>query len=666
MTSDPEAADRLQSMLEAATDRLEAARPFAKSRHQHMVLDLAQRLLAAPGGLERLEAMAPRLDAAGLFAGSDWDRPEALSAQLVPATFDAAPPATVTLEAVSLLRLLKVALGEASHPGLHADRARHHLAQVLALNLRRLFSPPDEAARERRMEPAVRALLKHLADRIGLQDVLGVLVAEIWRILAQRPIQVNAVKEMIAQISVTLASRPAQAGDARLGADRLISALFGPTEACRDDPGLAVYRARLEAMDEWALTQEARTLARAMHDTGLVSDYHAAFLDRALSGGLAGFAPEALGLTSVGLDCWRRHQALAEDLLAVAVTSGMPQAVLGLAELLERGILHHPAIPPALRRQLSLTLSPEAERRLAQAYGPAASPRSVLVAGVLQVLGQPLGVGQGANPTCQSARAIAMWALNDPDFLLHVVANAAHHDTVLMHFEGRPINSADLPAGLAAWAPLDADPVSLTVVPHLDRIYAEMGRLCGDRGDDPHIWINPEFHGWWVGRDCAIAVDVPTGRLADIEGFLRRFYAAYHPRFNGGQPVIHPQPAGIAVTDATGRFVGWHAIAILRMAADVEGAMRVYFYNPNNDSGQDWGGGIVVSTQGKGERHGEASLPIDQFAARLYLFHVDPLHPEPEAEPSDDEIAAIARRVRDSWARGRGELTALDLANAGA
>ncbi len=662
MTSDDQAADRLQSLLEAAAVRLETARPFAKTRHQPATLDLARRLLRAPGGVERMEALAPRLDAAGVFAGSDWDRPEALSPQLVPRTFDAGSEATVTLEVISLLRLLKVAEGQATHPGLHADRARHHLAQVLALNLRRLFSAPDEAARERPMEPVIRALLSHLADRIGLQDVVGVLVTEIWRILAQRPIQVTAVREMVAQISVTLASQSVAAGDGRLGADRLISALFGPTEACRGDPGLEVYRSRLEAMDEWALTQEARTLARAMHDTGLVSDYHAAFMEWALSAGHSGLAPEALGLTSVGLDCWRRHQALVEELLTVAATSGTPQAVLGLAELLERGILHHPAIPPGLRRQLSLPLSPEAEARLSAAFGPVAPPRALLLAGVLQVLGQPLGVGQGANPTCQSARAISMWALNDPDFLLHVIAHSAHHDTVLMHFEGKPINSADLPAGLASWAPLDADPVSVTLVPHLDRIYAEMGRLCGDRGDDPHIWINPEFHGWWVGRECAIAVDVPTGRLADIEGFLRSFHTAYHPRFNGGQSVIHPQPAGIAVTDPSGRFVGWHAIAILRMAEDQDGVMRVYFYNPNNDSGQDWGGGIVVSTQGKGERHGEASLPFDQFAARLYLFHVDPLRPVPTADPPEEEIAAIAQRVRESWADGRGEVSAVDLA----
>lgn len=47
---------------------------------------------------------------------------------------------------------------------------------------------------------------------------------------------------------------------------------------------------------------------------------------------------------------------------------------------------------------------------------------------------------------------------------------------------------------------MDVDPVSLILVPHLDRIYVEMGRLCGTRDDDLHRWINPEMYGWWVGR----------------------------------------------------------------------------------------------------------------------------------------------------------------------
>ena len=68
------------------------------------------------------------------------------------------------------------------------------------------------------------------------------------------------------------------------------------------------------------------------------------------------------------------------------------------------------------------------------------------------------------------------------------------------------------------------------------------------------------------------------------------------------EPVIHPQPAGIAVTDSNGMYLGWHAITIVRVGLDQSGEMRVYFFNPNNDSGQDLGLGIVVSTHGSGER----------------------------------------------------------------
>ncbi len=82
--------------------------------------------------------------------------------------------------------------------------------------------------------------------------------------------------------------------------------------------------------------------------------------------------------------------------------------------------------------------------------------------------------------------------------------------------------------------------------------------------------------------------------------------------------------------------------------------MRVYFYNPNNDSGQDWGAGVTVSTAGNGERHGEASLPFDQFASRLYLFH-DTLGDAAAmlGEMDTALIAEIRALAEASWARTR-------------
>jgi hypothetical protein len=269
------------------------------------------------------------------------------------------------------------------------------------------------------------------------------------------------------------------------------------------------------------------------------------------------------------------------------------------------------------------------------------------------MLGLPLGVGQGDNPTCQAARALSMWSYNDPDYLLQTIAWAARDDEIVMHFEGQPISSKDSGGGVATHLPVDLDPVSLLVVPHLDRIYAEMFRRCVGRDGDPHRWVNPEFHGWWSGRGFRINVDVATGNLVELEGFLRHFYAAYHPFYNGNQPLIHPQPAGIAVTDSAARFVGWHAITVLRVGLDPEGAMRVYFYNPNNDSGQDWGDGVVVSTAGHGERFGEASLPFEQFASRLYIFHFDPLEPGERAAVTQTELDRVLGYLQRSWGADR-------------
>ncbi|MFI0469560.1 hypothetical protein ACH347_36280 [Saccharopolyspora sp. 5N102] len=182
---------------------------------------------------------------------------------------------------------------------------------------------------------------------------------------------------------------------------------------------------------------------------------------------------------------------------------------------------------------------------------------------------------------------------------LKVVVWAARDDEIFMHFEGQAVSSKDSVSGVASTLPMDLDPVSLLVVPHLDRIYAEMGRRCADRPGDPHRWVNPEFHGWWAARGFWINVEVATGKLVDLGAFLRQFHASYHPSYNGGQSVIHPQPAGVAVTDSAARYVGWHSITILRVAPDPQDVMRVYFFNPNNDSGQDWGDGVVVSAAGK-------------------------------------------------------------------
>ncbi|MEU4316038.1 hypothetical protein [Nocardia sp. NPDC024068] len=646
--------DRHLATLDGATQALADASDFGKQVKLARVLTALRRVLAQPGGCAAVRVRAAGLEAAGLFLGTDWSRPQILIPSLSTGSLRSANGDTVVLETVSNLRLLAVAKGEYVHPMVSAEHAHHHLSHVLAINITMLFSPPSESERvqQGRMAQVSRELLRHLVEEIGYEKVLENLVDEIWRILRQRPIQVEPVKQMITQIAVARSNPEIDLGASGLGADRLISSLYGTTDACREDPGVEVYRTRLESMDDSALQYETAGFARSMHDTGLVSPYHAVLV-RFLLGKGEYLLGEALGLSSTGRESLLCYHELVRRLIDEAVHVETAQCLYGLALMLERGILYQGPVAPALWRQLVLQLSPYAQQRLTQAFGPSPSPRARLLSGLLSILGLPLGVGQGDNPTCQSARALSMWAYNDPDYLLQTVVWAARDDEVVMHFEGRPISSRHSAAGLATELPVGLDPVSLLVVPHLDRIYAEMGRACADREGDPHRWVNPEFHGWWSGRGFRINVDVATGNLVDLDEFLRHFYASYHPYYNGNQPLIHPQPAGIAVTDSAARFVGWHAITILRVTLDPQEQMRVYFYNPNNDSGQDWGDGVVVGTAGQGERFGEASLPFEQFASRLYIFHFDPLEPGELASVNREELDRVVGYVQRSWGADR-------------
>ncbi|MBS3805291.1 MAG: hypothetical protein KGY54_12135 [Oleiphilaceae bacterium] len=652
--SDPGKLQNLTAKLDEAIRVLSVAPAFAKPTKIRRVFDTVRRTVLQEGGCAVVEARVKQLDEAGVFWGTDWLYPEILLPSLSTYSLRSSEPDSVIIEALSELRMLAIALGDYDHPSISSEQAHHYLTQVMALNLSLLFGAPTEAEREQqgRLAQVPRNLFRHLAERIGYEHIVDQLVDEIWRILQQRPIQVSGVKEMITQIASCRADPNIELGASGQGADRLISSLYGTTQACREDPGVDIYDERLLSMDSGALQYEASGFARSMHDTGLVSPYHTVLL-RYLLEQNSHLLSEALGLSSTGRDCMLCYEDLVRAIIKETIHPQTPQAVLGLALVLERGILYQPPVVPALWRQLHLPVSAYCKERLQLVFGPIPSPRARLMEGVLCMLGQPLGVGQGNNPTCQSARALSMWAYNDPDYLLQMVVWAARDDEIIIHFEGQPISSQESKTGVASDMSLDMDPVSLVVVPHLDRIYAEMGRRCIGREGDPHRWVNPEFHGWWAGRGFRINVDVASGKLQDLEGFLRHFYACYHPDYNGNQPLIHPQPAGVAVTDSAARFIGWHAISILRVATDPHDVMRVYFYNPNNDSGQNWGEGVIVKTAGTGERFGEASLPLEEFASRLYIFHFDPLEEGEVAGVPNDELQRVISHVHKSWGANR-------------
>jgi hypothetical protein len=629
---------------------LAVAETFAKPAQIGHVLDAARGIMFEDGGMAALESRSQVLEDAGVYEGTDWAEPQMLIPALTPFSLSSAEAATVTVECLSELRMLAVALGDYKHAAMSAERAHHFLTQSIALNLELLFSSASEAERVKQGQLAMvpRALMQHLAHRIGFEHIIDQLIEEIWRLLRQRPIQVNPVKSMITQIAICQTSEGMDLGSSGLGAARLVSSLYGPTHGSTGDPGIPYYEQRLASLDGQALQAEALGFSRAMHDTGLVSPYHASFL-RFILDEHENLLIDAFGLSGTGRDGLMCYGELVKALITECVYPATAQAVFGIAMLLERGILYQQGVAQSLWRQINLSLSDWAESRLQFMCDSTITPHTRLLEGVVCMLGSPLGIGQGNNPTCQSARALSIWATSDPTYLLQMITSIARDNDLTMHFEGQEISSRKCLDASVSPLPFDLDPVSMLLVPHLDASYLEMGRLCLGREGDPHRWINPEFHGWWVGRGFCINVDVATGQLIDLEEFIRNFHAHYHPFYNGNQPLIHPQPAGIAVTDSLARFIGWHAIAIMRVALDQNSVMRVYFFNPNNDSGQNWGNDVIVSTADHGERFGEASLPFEQFASRLYIFHYDTLdYGEPEAVPAE-AFQNVKSLIELSW-----------------
>ena len=117
--------------MAAVPRALEQASRVGKPTLAIEVIDAARRLLMIPGGVEILAERAGEFQGAGVFAGSDWDEPESLQAQLIPSTLQFGEERTVAVECLSLLRWLALAESRARHPGISAEQAVYFLREAL-------------------------------------------------------------------------------------------------------------------------------------------------------------------------------------------------------------------------------------------------------------------------------------------------------------------------------------------------------------------------------------------------------------------------------------------------------------------------------------------------------------------------------------------------------
>ena len=653
MMSSPQSDDvvqRLVVQLDKAMASLRQAKPFAKSIYQTDVFQFAEALMAKDEGLEALYSRAHLFDQVGVFAGGPWAEPTRLRPALVAGSLKASGVYPV-VETLSELRMLAIAKRETTAPDAEVLEATEFLNETLALNLEFVF--PGDTEQERieggpHRESNIR-LFRLLAERLDLSSLLEDVLREIEQISAQRPIMTNRLRRM-----VEMASRIPQ--DTSPEMDRLKRyqvAISGPSQLSQMHVEVAAYRDAIADCDAATLRRESEAFARSISDTGLVCPHHAVLLRH-----LRAAAPElldvALGLNDVGAAELEQNKPFVLQLIKVAVLPTTAQCIYGFARLLERGMLSRQEVSEGLRRIVDLDLQSDVRKNLLarKLKRDGVTANSLLLAGTISVLGQPLGVGQGKNPTCQAARGISLWAQHAPGMLLQLLVSAARDGLIEITFESDRLRSNELSAGLATKLDMELDPVSIVLVPHLDRVYNEMMNRVALRKEDGHKWVNPAFYGRWVHNGfSSVFADIAQTTVADYDEFVRRFFATHHPAYNDGHTLMYPNPVGLCITNSRGDYLGPHAISLLRVADDPQGSLRAYFFNPNNEGRQDWGQGVRPSISGHGEEEGECSLLFHEFAARLYAFHYNPYEEGDAYAVPDKTIAEIDCAARGTWGK---------------
>ncbi|MCR9164455.1 MAG: hypothetical protein ACE37F_06535 [Nannocystaceae bacterium] len=641
---------RLAAKFDAMLDKLSGAQPLARSVHQTDVFQLAEALMDSEAGLRVLASRAGRFDEAGVFEGGPWADPGRLQPPLVAGSLKATGVFPV-VETLSELRVLAIARGDSTNESMSQDDARRFLNDIMALNLDLVF--PRGTEEERISAGPHHAsnlrLFALIVEEIGLEALRREVIEEVDQICAQRPIMTGGIRRM-----VEMADRIPTDDEAGYDAlDTYARALTGPTPMTREPHTLGQYREALLGGDPTEIETEARAFADSMETTGLVSRQHAVLL-RHLRATRPELLPVALHLNEVGRAEFEQNREFALRLLKVAIVPSTAQSIYGFAKVLARGLLSRTEIQGGLDRLVNLDLMSDVRKTLLRqrAKRDGVTANTLLVAGALSVLGQPLGIGQGNNPTCQAARGLSLWAQHAPGYLLELLVAAARDGTVHMRFGDEVIESDKVTTAAVRPFDTDLDAVSLILVPHLDRIYEEMMRRVALRTEDGHKWVNPGLYGRWVPKGFASAFsDISQTAVDSFEDFVRRFFATHHPSYNDGHRLMYPNPVGLCVTNGHGDYLGPHAVSLQRIEVDPEGHVRAYFFNPNNEGRQDWGHGVVPSIRSHGEEEGESSLPFAQFVSRLYAFHYNPYEEGDSYAVPDAVVEEIEEAARNSWGR---------------
>jgi len=638
-------------LSELLTDFLEATSLTKPAKAQKLMSQIDM-MADSRKGIERIYKFIPELTEAGIFEQSPWADPSKLVPNLANGTLKSGHPNS-TIELLSELRLMAIIDGRLEHRKIDVDEAGNHLQEIIVANLEFVFNEPKEETRLMMSDHElvkVHSLFKCLLDKIDLEKVKVKLAEELTQICAQRPVVTEKQRDIIALVKEKIELDPYNKEDRRLL--RFQRCIYSPTEGSAYKAA-DEYSHYLKTLTKSELYAEAQQMGTSMLEFGLVSQYHAILLLHLVNNEFYQTIPVCLGLNPVGEAKWNEFTEYTANLIKRTVHRYNYQCIYGISNMLENGILSREAVRGGLSNLATSRIHPKVEERIilsTRDKSKDVSARQYLIGALCRILGQPLGVGQGNNPTCQSARGLSMWSMHAPAKLINMIQTVAVHDDISFRFEGQEIKASETGEGLVHKLDYNLDAVSVTLVPLLDKVYNEMMLRASGRAEDPHKWVNPALYGQWIQIGFASAYDYFSNAIVDFDGFVEVFYRMCHPEYNGHHKMIYPNPIGIFITSSKGEFLGFHAVSLLRVEKDDAGDYRAYFLNPNNEGRQDWGQGIKPSVFEKGEIPGESSLPLHEFAARTYAFHFNNLTSAKNLnEIPVEEIQKVRKLAKESW-----------------
>jgi hypothetical protein len=626
-------------------ENFKEAAPLLADTYKKKLLSSLDLLTDSREGIQFLFNHIGDLAEAGFFKDTMWEDPERLVPSLVGGTLKAGGQNTI-MEVISELRILAIERGTIKHKNFSAGKAERFLEETLVSNIDLVFPDESELAQKyaKDTQKKINVLFAHITDHIPIDKIKPRLAKEIELICTQRPVVTDRVLKIISTVKNKIDLSAGNKEDQRL--NHFVNAVYAPSEKA-GELSADEYKRFLEQAKRKEIVKECKELSETMHETGLAVDYHAILLRRVADSG--SLLKLALGLENTGKAEVDKHKKFVHELIQTVIQPDTARSCYGLAKLLERSLLSHQPVKSGLQRIMGMQLHAEVAGNIRKSrQNSTLEPKHLLTAECLGILGQPLGVGQGWNPTCQSARGISLWSSHAPGKLLRMVESAAKSNSLWMRFEGNVIKSDEQILGLVKELDYNLDAVSVVLVPHLDKIYNEMMRRAANRDDDPHKWVNPAMYGHWIPTGFISAYDSLTNRIKGYENFVRTFYITHHPDYNGGHDLAYPNPVGIFLTSSTGKLIGFHAVSILRVRK-IKGQVRVFILNPNNEGRQRWQDNIRPTVSGNGERAGESSLPFHQFASRLYAFHFNQSDLDELAKVDAKEIIKVTELARSSW-----------------